>query len=97
MLYYDNIGNTRHKKNIFLSISKIRNLFLQSILSYFTFQALQAKRQQVLNQLHELQNDVTVVIGIMHSEEAMKSLDGMRDSKAIVSFLTKEYNVSIFQ
>lgn len=58
-------------------------------------EALQAKRQQVLNQLHELQNDVTVVIGIMHSEEAMKSLDGMRDSKAIVSFLTKEYNFKI--
>ncbi|XP_054288816.1 eukaryotic translation initiation factor 3 subunit E-like [Macrosteles quadrilineatus] len=55
--------------------------------------ALQKKREHVLEQLQQLQSEAQVVIGIMNNEEASKSLDGMRDSKSITHFLQNEYGL----
>lgn len=58
--------------------------------------ALQKKREHVLEQLQQLQGEAQVVISIMNNEEASKSLDGMRDSKSITHFLQNEYGVSTY-
>lgn len=48
----------------------------------------------VVAQLQELQQEVEPILQIMGNDEVMKNMENMRDSKTLINFLAKDYNVS---
>lgn len=58
-------------------------------------ETLKSRRAHVVSQLQELQQEVEPILQIMGNAEAMKSMENLRDSKALINFLSKEYNVSL--
>lgn len=57
---------------------------------------MKARRANVVQELQLLQNNVSVVTQLMNDEDIMKTMEGMRDSKALNNFLTQEHNVSLY-
>lgn len=58
------------------------------------FKELKSRRVHVVSQLQELQDDVEPIMTIMGNDEVMKNMENMRDSKTLINFLSKDYNVS---
>ncbi|XP_051163888.1 eukaryotic translation initiation factor 3 subunit E isoform X2 [Leptopilina boulardi] len=56
---------------------------------------LKARRANVLQELSLLQNNSSVVLQILHNEDTMKKMEGMRDSKTLNNFLTQEHNFKV--
>ncbi|CAG2061411.1 unnamed protein product [Timema podura] len=55
-------------------------------------ETLKNRRVQVLSQLQELQNEVAPILKLLSDEVAMKTMETLRDSKALLNFLTKEHD-----
>jgi translation initiation factor 3 subunit E len=55
---------------------------------------LKNRRAQVVAELTELQNEVDLVSKLMSNDELMKTMETMRDPKALLNHLTKDYDVS---
>ncbi|KAL1516966.1 hypothetical protein ABEB36_000793 [Hypothenemus hampei] len=53
---------------------------------------LKQRRQHVVAQLQELQQEVEPILQIMANEESMKNMENMRDSKTLIAYLEKEVN-----
>ncbi|XP_050312157.1 eukaryotic translation initiation factor 3 subunit E [Anthonomus grandis grandis] len=51
---------------------------------------LKQRRQHVVAQLQELQQEVEPILQIMGNEDVMKNMENMRDSKALIAYLEKE-------
>lgn len=58
-------------------------------------QELKNRRVQVVNQLQELSKEVSLIVTLMNDEQVMKKIETMRDSKALLTFLHDEYDVSM--
>ncbi|KAE8741449.1 hypothetical protein FOCC_FOCC013049 [Frankliniella occidentalis] len=56
---------------------------------------LKNRRIQVVNQLQELQKEVSHIANLMNDELVMKKIETMRDSKALLTFLHDEYDFNI--
>lgn len=54
---------------------------------------LKQRRQHVVAQLQELQQEVEPILHIMGNEEVMKNMENMRDSKTLITYLEKEVKV----
>lgn len=65
-------------------------------LFFFLFQELFDKRQNVLQHLQELQNEVTVIIKLLNDEDVHKNMETMRDTKVFLNYLMKTFDVSGF-
>lgn len=61
----------------------------------FVIQELKARRAEVVQELSILQNNVGVVVALMNNEKVMKKMEEMRDSKALINYLTQESEVRI--
>lgn len=59
------------------------------------FKELKARRDQVVEELGRLQSKVSPVVALMNNEKAMKKMEEMRDSKALINYLTQEWEVKI--
>lgn len=57
---------------------------------------LKQRRQHVVAQLQELQQEVEPILHIMGNEEVMKNMENMRDSKTLITYLEKEVKVGGF-
>jgi translation initiation factor 3 subunit E len=55
---------------------------------------LKNRRAQVVAELTELQQEVDLVSKLMSNDELMKTMETMRDPKALLNHLQKEYDVS---
>nr|CAD7396433.1 unnamed protein product [Timema poppensis] len=55
-------------------------------------ETLKNRRVQVLSQLQELQNEVAPILKLLSDDVAMKTMETLRDSKALLNFLTKEHD-----
>ncbi|XP_043481529.1 eukaryotic translation initiation factor 3 subunit E isoform X2 [Leptopilina heterotoma] len=53
---------------------------------------LKSRRANVLQELALYQNNVSVVAQILQNEDIMKKMEGIRDSKTLINFLTQEHN-----
>nr|CAD7453497.1 unnamed protein product [Timema tahoe] len=58
-------------------------------------ETLKNRRVQVLSQLQELQNEVAPILKLLSDEVAMKTMETLRDSKALLNFLTKEHDFKV--
>jgi eIF3 subunit 6 N terminal domain len=56
-------------------------------------QDLKHRRAQVVAELTELQNEVELVYKLMQNEEVMQNMETIRDPKALLNHLTKEFEV----
>lgn len=65
------------------------------ILFLYVVQDLKNRRAQVVNQLQELSKEVSLIVSLMNDEKIMKKIETMRDSKALLTFLHDEYDVSV--
>jgi len=81
--------NMLQKTNMLDYIIDIRKLLYPSEEPEF----LKTRRSTVVSTLQELQGESAVIIKIMSTEEAMKQMDTMRDSKALINYLTTQYDV----
>jgi 5'(3')-deoxyribonucleotidase len=54
---------------------------------------LKHRRAQVVAELTELQNEVELVYKLMQNEEVMQNMETIRDPKALLNHLTKEFEV----
>lgn len=57
---------------------------------------MKQRRVHVVAQLQELQQEVEPILQIMGNDEVMKNMENMRDSKTLINFLAKDYNVSTY-
>lgn len=57
-------------------------------------QELKARRDEVVEELGRLQGKVSAVVALMNNEKAMKKMEEMRDSKALINYLTQEWEVN---
>lgn len=79
----------------FLYVHVINHYYSTWILIFdFFVQDLKNKRAQVVNQLQELSKEVSLIVSLMNDEKIMKKIETMRDSKALLTFLHDEYDVS---
>nr|CAD7424500.1 unnamed protein product [Timema monikensis] len=58
-------------------------------------ETLKNRRVQVLSQLQELQNEVAPILKLLSDDVAMKTMETLRDSKALLNFLTKEHDFKV--
>nr|QBH73832.1 eukaryotic translation initiation factor 3 subunit E [Carausius morosus] len=58
-------------------------------------ESLKSRRVQVVSQLQALQGEVASILKFMSDDEVMKTMETMRDSKALINYLTKEYDFKI--
>ncbi|XP_063245026.1 eukaryotic translation initiation factor 3 subunit E [Bacillus rossius redtenbacheri] len=58
-------------------------------------EALKNRRVQVVSQLQELQVEVASILKFMSDDEVMKTMETLRDSKALLNYLTKEFDFKI--
>nr|QBH73837.1 eukaryotic translation initiation factor 3 subunit E [Eurycantha calcarata] len=58
-------------------------------------ESLKNRRVQVVSQLQELQGEVASILKFMSDDEVMKTMETLRDSKALINYLTKEYDFKI--
>ncbi|XP_017775935.1 PREDICTED: eukaryotic translation initiation factor 3 subunit E-like [Nicrophorus vespilloides] len=58
-------------------------------------ESLKSRRAHVVAQLHELQMEVEPILKIMGNDDVMKNMENMRDSKALINFLSKDYDFDI--
>lgn len=54
-----------------------------------------AERQRIVEQLQELQVSVKPILDIMDNDEIMKEMEGLRDPKALVNYLTSNYKFNM--
>lgn len=47
-----------------------------------------------MNQLQELSKEVSLIVTLMNDEVVMKKIETIRDSKALLTFLHEDYDVS---
>ncbi|KAF4528385.1 hypothetical protein B566_EDAN016480 [Ephemera danica] len=58
---------------------------------------LKNRRAQVVAELTELQNEVDLVSKLMSNDELMKTMETMRDPKALLNHLQKEYDLAKYR
>lgn len=58
-----------------------------------SLQELKVRRAHVVLQLRELQDKVQPILEIMENDTVMQNMEKMRDSKALINYLSKEFNV----
>jgi predicted TIM-barrel fold metal-dependent hydrolase len=63
------------------------------IIPFGIIQDLKHRRAQVVAELTELQNEVELVYKLMQNEEVMQNMETIRDPKALLNHLTKEFEV----
>jgi translation initiation factor 3 subunit E len=56
---------------------------------------MKTRRDEIVSQLHQLQNDVDVVMNFLRDDKVMKTMETMRDPKTLSAYLNKEFNVSV--
>lgn len=56
---------------------------------------LKARRDEVVEELGRLQGKVSPVVALMNNEKAMKKMEEMRDSKALINYLTQEWEFKV--
>ncbi|KAF7992073.1 hypothetical protein HCN44_001398 [Aphidius gifuensis] len=56
---------------------------------------LKARRDEVVEELGRLQEKVAPVVALMNNEKAMKKMEEMRDSKALINYLTQEWEFKV--
>ena len=64
-------------------------------LIHYCIQELKNRRPEVIAQLSDLQEESDPIIHIMTDEDVMKTMETLRDSKALLNYLTKEHKVNI--
>lgn len=50
----------------------------------------------MVSQLKELQDKVQPILEIMENDSVMQNMEKMRDSKTLINYLSKEFNVNLF-
>nr|QBH73840.1 eukaryotic translation initiation factor 3 subunit E [Franklinothrips vespiformis] len=54
---------------------------------------LKQRRQQVVTQLQELQNEVSFIVQLMNDDDVKKNIETMRDSKTLLAHLQDKYKL----
>lgn len=57
---------------------------------------MKTRRDEIVSQLHQLQSEVNVVMNFLGDDKVMKTMETMRDPKTLSTYLTNEFNVSVF-
>ncbi|XP_012259580.1 eukaryotic translation initiation factor 3 subunit E [Athalia rosae] len=53
------------------------------------------RRNRVLQELGDLENNVSVILKLTNDDDTMETMEKMRDSKALINFLTKESDFKV--
>lgn len=56
---------------------------------------MKERRQHVVGQLQALQAQLEPILNMLVDDEVMKSMENMRDSKTLINYLSKEFQVMI--
>jgi len=58
-------------------------------------ESLKLRRQGVLNQLHQLTEEASPTLNLLKNNDVMKNISQQRDTKGLLTYLTKEHNFNI--